>query len=589
VEERFKRDVWVLALKNAIEHGGRALPGPVISGIMGRYPGLRSRAREVVSVVNEVVKEVNKLSLEDQVRLAKERFPEVFEERRRRVEQKAGLPPLPNVNRYEVIKTRFAPNPDFLIHLGNARPAILSYEYARMYDGFMILRFEDTDPKTKPPMPEAYLLVKEDLRWLGVRWDEEYIQSLRIDIYYSVAKDLLRVGGAYVDLCSQEEFQKYKLKRVPCPHRDQEVSRNLELFDRMLEGYYGEGEAVVRVKTDLNHPDPSVRDWVAFRIIDTDTNPHPVTGSRYAVWPTYNFAAAVDDHLMGVTHILRGKEHMVNTVKQLFLYKHMNWQYPEVINLGRLKLEGFILSKSKIKQLLREFPDRFKGPSDVRFGTIASLRNRGIEAEAIRELIMEVGVKSTDASISWDNLSAINRKIIDSTTKRIMAVYDPVLLIVDGYEGPSIIKARYHPDAEELGIREIRLDVVSNKLNVYIEREDAKLAERGGLRLMELCNVKDLKMVAKDTLLGEFDGLGIDKAKRKGYQIIQWVSRGDNVHVVVTYPRGLELTHKRGIAERSLLDIGEGRRVQLIRKGFFKISNIRGAPESEVELIFIHQ
>ena len=157
------------ALKNSIEHGGKALEGAVVSKVFAELPELKKYAKQVVEIVKEVVSFVNSLSTEERLRLAREKYPEILEEAKgKRQYEPKTLPPLPNSDKYKVIKTRFAPNPDFYIHLGNARPALLSYEYAREYRGRFVLRFEDTDPRTKRPMPEAYRAIKEDLKWLGI-------------------------------------------------------------------------------------------------------------------------------------------------------------------------------------------------------------------------------------------------------------------------------------------------------------------------------------------------------------------------------------------------------------------------------------
>ena len=584
--EEVLRELRGYALLNAVEHGGKAVPGPVISKVLGRHPELRTRAKDVARAAAEAVKEVNSIPLEEQQRILEKEYPELLQRKVVRVLLgRKGLPPLPNVDKWGRVRTRFAPNPDFLIHLGNARPAILSHEYAKMYEGVMILRFEDTDPKTKPPMPEAYKLIKKDLRWLGVEWQEEYIQSLRMGIYYDMAKELIRRGGAYVDLCTQEEFRTYKLARKPCPHRNQEIDRNLELFEKMINGHFGEGEAVLRVKTEITHKDPSVIDWVAFRIIDTDKNPHPIVGSRYAAWPTYNFAAGVDDHLLQVTHILRGKEHSINTVKQSYLYAHMGWEYPEVINLGRLKLEGLILSKSQIKKIMSESPGRFSGPDDIRFGTIASLRNRGIEAEAIRQIIMDVGAKSTDAVVSWDNIAAANRKLIDPKTKRLMAVTKPVLLRIKEYGGPAEVTIPNHPDNQELGKRTIKLVPTGGVLEVYVEAQDMEKATRkGGMRLMEFCNVR-IEDVSGGVAEGVYAGTSLNDAREKGYSIVQWVPREGSIEAEIVVPEELELRTIKAVAEPELGMLEKGEKAQLVRFGFIKIQE----PGKPVKAVFIHE
>lgn len=574
-----------LALKNAIEHNGKALPQPVISKLVGIMPELKQHIRELGRIVAEVVSEVNKLSLEDQIRLAKDRFPDVFE--KREVIRSKSLPPLPNVELYKEIRTRFAPNPDFLIHLGNARPALLSYEYAKVYKGKFILRFEDTDPKTKKPLPEAYRLIKADLKWLGIVWDEEYIQSLRMEIYYSVVRKLLSVGGAYVDLCRREEFIKYKISMKPCPHRDLDVSNQIDLWDKMLSNHFSEGEAVVRVKTDLTHPDPSVRDWVAFRIIDTDKNPHPITGSKYVVWPTYNYAAGVDDYLMGVTHILRGKEHAMNTIKQKFLYEHLGWKYPEVVNLGRLKLEGLILSKSKIKELLIKHPNEFKDVDDVRFGTIASLRRRGLTSEAIRRLIMEIGVKDTDAIISWDNIAATNRKLVDADSKRLMFVPQECVKVLISNIPQELSRAviPLHPANKDLGSRELRVDIFDSKALVLISKEDAsEFKKLGYLRLMEFMNIKYLSE-SKEFVLAEFVSTSLNDAKKLNAPIVQWVPYSSRVRVLILKPIGLKLERIRGYGEEFIKNLRIGEVVQLIRFGFVKVDSIKS---NLITMIYTH-
>ena len=588
IPQEIKRLIKGLVLKNAYEHGGKAIEGPVVSAILGEHPELKPLAKDLARYVSQVVKEVNSLSLEDQKKLLASEFPELLEQRREK-EEKKRLPPLPQVDQYKLVRTRFAPNPDFYIHLGNARPAILSHEYAKMYGGVMILRFEDTDPRIKAPIPEAYRQIKEDLRWLGVEWSEEYVQSLRMELYYKVAEELLSKGAAYVDLCSQEVFRELKSRRVACPHRDTDPEKNLELFDKMKSGYFGEGEAVLRIKTDLSHPDLSVVDWVAFRIIDTDKHPHPLVGSKYVVWPTYNFAAGVDDHLMRVTHILRGREHSLNTVKQKYMYQHLGWVYPVIVNLGRLNLEGLILSKSKIKELISSRPGEFEGPSDIRFGTIASLRNRGIEAQTIREIIMEVGVKLSDASISWDNIAALNRKFIDRNTKRLMAVFSPIEVRISNYSGPAKAVLANHPENASLGSREVPLDISSNELRVLIDRNDLEEIRKIGMfRLMELCNVR-ITEVREDMIISEYVGKDLKQARDARMPIIQWVPIGNNVKLVVLVPKELKIQRVSGLSEPALREIREEDKVQLVRYGFVKIRKQALSKEDFTEAVFMHE
>ena len=335
-----------IALLNAIKHDGKAQVGPVIGKVLGEKPELKTKVKELSTLVNDVIKEVNSLTLNEQRRIIEEKWPEALI--KEKVEEEKHLPPLLNLNKYAQVVTRFSPNPDCALHLGNARAIILCYEYASMYKGKFILRFEDTDPKLKRPILAFYDRIREDLAWLECRPDEEYVQSDRIPIYYEYAERLIKDGNAYVCTCKPEGFRKKVLASKSCECRNLPPEEHLARWQRMLEGGCGEGEAVVRIKTDLNHPNPAVRDWPALRVIDAEKYPHPRVGSKYLVWPLYNFACGIDDHLMDVTHIIRGKEHLTNMVRQEYMYRHLGWRYPEAIHYGRLKIAGASLSKSKL-------------------------------------------------------------------------------------------------------------------------------------------------------------------------------------------------------------------------------------------------
>jgi len=576
--EKVRETAYKYALINAVKYNGKAEVKPVVSKIIAEIPEVRSFIKNIIDIIKEIVEEVNKLSLEEQIRIVKSNWPELLEERK--VIEVKKLQPLPNAVEGKVV-TRFAPNPDYAIHLGNARPALLSYWYAEMYKGKMILRFEDTDPRLKAPYPEAYKIIKDDLKWLGIKWDEEYIQSLRLDIFYDVLKELIKRGGAYVDKCRDIEFKKYRNAGKACPHRDTSIESNLEELDKILEGHYGEGEAVIRVKTDMNHPDPSVRDWVAFRIIDTSKTPHPVVGDKYILWPTYNFAAAVDDHLMGVTHILRAKEHVSNTVKQTYLYDHLNWKYPETIHFGRLSLEDVILSKSKMRKMILEYG--MEPYSDPRFGTLMSLRRRGIVRETIWEIVKQVGIKPIDARISFVNLAAINRSIIDPVANRYMAVENPIpiLLKLDVEVKASIIRHPSRGDKYEYVLK-------PGEHIIYISSSDLRLLRDGRVRLMGLANIELGETIRIDNMVGyeaRVLSFSTEDAKTKDLQIIQWVLKEESVTVELYTPIRDRLEVKRLIAEKSILERKVDDIVQFYRMGFARIDSIG---ENHVKCIFTH-
>jgi glutamyl-tRNA synthetase len=562
--------IYKYALLNAIKHEGKAEVGPVISKVIAENPELKASAREIVQLVKEIVSRVNLMSIEEQRKEIESKYPELLEEKKIE-ERKKSLPPLSNVK--ESVVTRFAPNPDGPLHLGNARAAILSYEYARMYKGKFILRFDDTDPKVKKPISEAYEWIKEDLKWLGINWDLEVYASDRLELYYKYARELIERGYAYVDTCSSLEFKKFRdskgtLKEPECLHRSSSIETNLELFDKFLSGEFKEGEAVVRLKTDLNSSDPSQIDWVMLRIIDTEKNPHPRVGSKYFVWPTYNFASAIDDHELNITHVLRAKEHMSNTEKQRWIFKYMGWNFPDVLQFGRLKLEGFMMSKSKIKGMLEKGTTR----DDPRLPTLAGLRKRGILPDTIKDVIIDVGIKTNDATISFENIAAINRKKLDPIAKRLMFVSEWEEYVIEIPE-PITAKIPLIPSKPEL----YRTINVNPGDKVLIEAKDAQ----GIIRLMDLCNV----IVDKNNHKLIFHSKTLDDAKKISAKIVQWVKDEEKVSVKVVKAEGEKIKTINGYGEKMIKELNVDEVVQFFRFGFVRIDR---KDDRGVTVIFSH-
>jgi len=570
-EELFTEEIEELirkfALLNAIKHDGRAQVGPVIGKVLAEKPELRTKVKGIAILVNKIVDEVNSLPINEQKRLVEEHWPQLLV--REKVEEEKKLPPLPNVDKYSKVITRFSPNPDCVLHLGSARAIVLSHEYARMYNGKFILRFEDTDPKLKKPVLEFYDSIREDLAWLGCKPDEEYIQSDRISIYYEYAKKLLECGNAYVCICQPQAFRERILAQKPCQCRELPPEDHMERWQRMLNGFYNEGEAVVRIKTDLNHPNPAVRDWPALRIIDTEKFPHPRVGDKYRVWPLYNFACGLDDHLMGVTHIIRGKEHLTNMIRQEYMYRHFGWRYPEAIHYGRLKIVGAYLSKSKIIQGFKE--GLYKGWDDPRLATFAALRKRGITPEAIKRLIIDVGPKTSDVVLSWENLYAHNRKILDPKANRYFFVSNPIRLKVHGLSKIFKVKVRLHPEYPERGFREYTIKAPEASALFWISKEDLKNLTVGRVvRLMELFNIK-IEKVEPHVVEASFLSEAYEDAKRVNAPLIHWVPIGEDTPCQVVMP---DATIIEGMAEEECRNLKPNDVVQFERFGFVRIDKV---------------
>jgi glutamyl-tRNA synthetase len=556
--------VRVAALINAARHGGKASPSAVLGRVLAEHPELRKSAGSLAGIVLKVVSEVNSMGQEAQLELLKKLRPELLAEREE-VKKEKRLPPLPNVDRYGKVVTRFAPNPDSVLHLGSTRAIILSHDYARMYSGKFILRFEDTDPRLKRSALQLYDYILEDLDWLRCRPDEVFYQSDRLPIYYQYAEKLIMMGGAFVCTCRPATFRKVVMAKKPCPCRPLPVSVHVTRWRKMLSGEFDEGEAVLRVKTDLNHPNPAVRDWPAMRIIDTFKHRHPRVGSKYRVWPLYNWSAGIDDHMMGISHIIRGQEHAVNAVRQKYFYSAFGWSYPEAIHYGRLSIEGAELSKSKVERGIRE--GRYNGYDDPRLATLRSLRRRGIDPEAIRRLIIEIGPKPVDVEVSWDNLLAYNRQIIDRTSPRHLAVFDEVILRISGVPDHIVTtELPAHPSEPSMGKRRFEIRAREGRITVLAPREELRKGRR--IRLIGLMNVQIMSVGRRAT--GRFISFSLDEARKMKADALQWVPTDKNVRISVIMP---DATSKNGFSDEYLKNESVGTVVQFERQFFARLDS----------------
>jgi glutamyl-tRNA synthetase len=573
LEEKIRK----AAILNAIRHDGKADPGAVLGNLLGENADLRPKAKEMAQLIRPVVKQVNSQPLEQLNKEVSEKWPEELV--REKVEEEKRLPPLPNAEKYSQIVTRVAPNPDFVLHIGNARAAVLSHDYAAMYKGRFIVRFEDTDPRLKKAQLAYYDIIREDLRWLDCGWDEEAIQSDRIPNYYAVGQTLLSQGHAYICQCQPERWRALVAARAPCPDRGLGVEKQVARWEKMLGGGFGEGEAVFRVKTDMSHPNPAIRDWPAFRVIDAEKSPHPRVGSKYRVWPLYNMASGVDDHELGITHIIRGKEHLTNMARQLYMYKYLGWKYPDAIHYGRLKVEGMNLSKSRMMKALGA--GEYKGVDDPRLGTLAALRRRGFSPQTIRKLIWDIGPKPVDVKISWDNVNALNRKIVDPTSHRYYFAPDPIKAQVSGVERPIEVKAPLHPQHPELGTRTLNLQPHEGQADLLLAGSDRALLVSGKVvRLMGLFNLKPLGFSGNEL---KAESLGESGREGEGTPIIQWVPETENLHVGVVMP---DATVREGFAEKNLQREQVGSVVQFVRFGFGRVDEVT---PNRTTLYFAHE
>ena len=545
--------VYKHALLNAAKHKGSANPGAVMGSIMANEPELRSRAKEVGPLAGKIVAQVNNLSAEEQASEMEKYDVEVKEKKK---VKEVGLQELPGT--HENIVLRFAPNPSGPLHIGHSRAAVPNAEYVKRHKGKLILRIEDTDPKRV--YEDAYEMIPQDLKWLGINPDEIVYQSDRFEIYYDYARQLIEKGAAYMCTCDGATFKELKDNCQACPCRDNSVEENLELWDKFdtMEA----GEAVLRVKTDINHKNPAIRDWVAMRLVDET---HPRLENKYRIYPMMNFSVAVDDHLMGMTHVLRGKDHLANSEKQKYLYDHMGWDMPEFIHYGRLKMEDIALSTSKALAGIED--GTYSGWDDPRLGTLRAIARRGIDPRTIYDLITEIGVKMADSAISWKKIYGLNRNFLEPIANRYFFVEDPQIIEVNNYEdGEVVIERPLHADHLDRGNRLLPFDG-----RAYLAKSD--IAD-GVFRLMDAVNVdiKDGNVTYNST--------SFEEARDIKARIIQWVPVEENVKVTIVMD---DASLKTGLGESALCDLEVGDVVQFERVGFARLDEIR-----DDELVFYY-
>jgi glutamyl-tRNA synthetase len=406
-EKGFEEKILAYALKNAIEHDGQALAGKVLSALF--HEGLeKTRVKEVMPLIQKTLKEVNSLSIEEQ----KEKIESLEGEISHRPERE-GLPELPNAVKGKVVM-RIAPFPSGPLHIGNTRQLILNDEYAKIYGGKLHLVIDDTiGSEEKQIIPEAYDMIKEGAEWLDVEYELPILyKSDRLEIYYNYADQLIRKKKAYVCFCDSKTLHENRMNGIECKHRDQDIIKNLEEWNNMLDSDYKEGGAVLRLKTDMKYKDPAFRDRVLFRISDRK---HPRAGKKYRVWPLLELSWAIDDYLLGMTHVIRGKELMIETEMEKYIFDIFGWKYPEFIHTGLLQFEGVKLSKSKGQKEIRE--GRYTGWDDPRTWSLQSLEKRGIHPEVIRKFIIDLGINQNEITVPINVLYAENRKLISDSRR----------------------------------------------------------------------------------------------------------------------------------------------------------------------------
>ncbi len=365
------------------------------------------------------------------------------------------------------VHTRFPPEPNGYLHIGHAKAICLNFGIADQYGGLCNLRFDDTNPAKEE---QEYIdAIIEDVRWLGFDWDDRlYFASDYFDQLYEMAVELIQIGKAYVDELSPEEIREYRgtLSQPgrESPYRNRSVAENLRLFEKMRNGGFKEGEAVLRAKIDMSSGNINLRDPVMYRVLDAT---HPRTGDKWTIYPMYDFAHGQSDSIEGITHSICTLEYEDHRPLYDWYLDNIEIFHPQQIEFARLNLSHTIMSKRKLIRLVQE--GYVRGWDDPRMPTISGLRRRGYTPEAIREFCEDVGVGKVKGVVALHKLEYHIRQDLNRRAQRVMAVINPLKVVIENYPDDLVeeLEAINNPEDESAGTRKAPFSKV-----IYIERDD---------------------------------------------------------------------------------------------------------------------
>ncbi len=490
-------------------------------------------------------------------------------------DQSFDLPPLIKAN-YGNVVTRFPPEPNGYPHIGHAKAAIIDEEYARMYGGKLILRFDDTNPSKEKI--EYYKAISEGLEWLKVKPSIIKNTSDDLEMLYDYGKKLVKKNCAYVCECSSDLIKINRSNGTPCICRVNEVDINLNKFDNMILGKYRQNQVIVRYRGDMMSLNTAMRDPTLFRIIDDS---HPRLENKYFLWPTYDFAAPVEDSLDGVTHAFRTKEYELRNELYFAILSDLGMRKPQLIEFSRLEFEGIPVSKRKITPLIEK--GVIQRWDDPRLPTLIGLKRRGILPEAIRKFVLSLSITLSETKPSIEVLESFNRKMLDSSSLRLFFVKDPVELHIDELD-LEFVEIKNHPTLE-MGKRKMNVEKI-----IYISNDDAvKLKIGDTVRLMDLCNIEITHVDVpnkKENNTKIIEAKNIGNSLFHNIQKIQWISKNNSMKFKILKPLPLykgehynenNLIIEEGLSELYLSQLKIGTIVQFVRYGFCRIDDFSTA------------
>ena len=504
--------------------------------------------------------------------------------------------------KYKTICTRFPPEPNGYLHIGHAKSILLNYGLSQEYNGKFNLRFDDTNPtKEKIEFVES---IKADVKWLGADWEDRlFFASNYFDQMYEAAIKLIKKGKAFVCDLTAEQIREYRGTLTEpgknSPYRDRSVEENLDLFERMKNGEFEDGTKVLRAKIDMASPNINMRDPVIYRVAHMT---HHNTGDKWCIYPMYDFAHPIEDAIEGVTHSICTLEFEDHRPLYDWVVRELEYQYPpKQIEFAKLYLTNVVTGKRYIKRLVEE--GIVDGWDDPRLVSIAALRRRGFTPESIKMFVELCGVSKANSSVDYAMLEYCIREDLKLKRSRVMAILDPVKLIIDNYPEGQIeeLEAPNNMENETLGTRKVPFGK-----ELYIEREDfmveppkkyKRLYPGNEVRLMNAYFVtcvgydtdEDGNVTAVHCTYDPASKGGNSPDGRKVKGTIHWVSAQDNVQAEVRLYENI-IDEEKGVynedgslnlnpnsltvlkncyVEKSLKDAKAYDSFQFVRNGFF--------------------
>ncbi|MCI0503512.1 glutamate--tRNA ligase [Candidatus Micrarchaeota archaeon] len=544
-------------LKNAFDYG-KASAGAVVGKVIAEAPDSKKDMKATMAAINAEISRVSSLGKAD---IENEMAGFEYAEKK---EEKKGIE-IPGAEQGKVV-VRYPPEPNGWPHIGHAKAFCLSWSIAKRYGGKIMLRWDDTNPEAEKA--EFLEAIRSGIKWLQIDYDQEKYCSDYIPQMYELCQKLISQGDAYSCSCKQEDVSKGREAMERCSCANKPTDSHLAGWRGMLEGAVPEGGATIRLKGDMASQNTVMRDPTLFRIL---TTPHYRQGTKYRVWPTYDFQGAVMDSILGITQPIRSKEYELRDELYAYLLKKLGLRVPQMISISRLSIKNAPVSKRLLRPLVES--GKLWGWDDPRLPTLAGLNRRGIMPQAIRDFVLSFGISKVESEPDWEALLAENRKLLDPISPHYFFVADPVEVKVHGLEHQEM-ELKLHPK-QDMGMRPV---AVSSTL--YIPKADAVSLKTGDIfRLKDLCNVQIEAIEPSGRIVGKH--VTDSPVPKK----IQWVA-SEKLPCTVLVPGDLldekgefnpgSLKAVEGICEGACVNLKPGDIVQFERFGFCRLDKAEG-------------